>query len=134
VETVISSNTIAANTLAANGNSIDYWLAGTNSNTGLTRTITVKVYYGSSSAAAISTSTTTGIAWELHIMVTRVSASVVDVYSWGVFSGVVGNVIRFTDTGSTASAQSLSVTLNSTGSGAAPGDINCRFGRAQFIP
>ena len=129
-ETAISSNTIPANTLAGNGNSIDYWLAGTN-NAGSARTLTWKVYYGSSTLTAQTSTTTTGIAWELHILVTRLSASVVDVYTWAQVAGNVFNVLRATDTGSTANAQSLSVTLTST---SASGDVNCRFGRAQFLP
>ena len=134
VEQAISSNTLPANLFAANGNSIDYWVHGTNNNAAA-RTITWYVYYGSSKLQIGSTTSAYGQAWEFHIRVARIAASVVDVYADGMIAGIVQNVVRVTDTGSTASAQPLSVTFMSVGlNTAAPGDVNCRFGRAQFIP
>jgi len=130
-ETAVSTNTLPANLLAVNGNSIDYWLHGTNNNTGIGRTLTWKVYYGATSLTFGITATTTAIAWEFHISIVRVSASVVDIYAWGQIAGVIQNVVRATDTGSTASTQPLSVTMTSTSQS---GDMNLRAGRAQFIP
>ncbi len=130
-ETAVSTNTLPANLLAANGNAIDYWLHGTNNNTGVGRTLTWKVYYGTTSLTIMTSATTTGIAWEIHLSLVRISASVVDLYTWSELGGVVQNVVRATDTGSTASAQPLSVTITSTSQS---GDINCRTGRAQYLP
>lgn len=130
-ETAISTNTLPANLLAVNGNAVDYWLHGTNNNTGIGRTLTWKVYYGATTLTIGSTATTTGIAWEFHISIVRISASVVDIYAWGQIAGVIQNVVRATDTGSTASTQPLSVTMTSTSQS---GDMNARAGRAQFIP
>jgi len=131
-ETAISTNNLPANTLSANGQAIEYVLNGTNS-AGSARTMAIYVYYGTGHDYIVQSTSTSAGAWEAHIRIVRVSASVVDVYTWGQIQGATSNINKYTDTGSTASAQPLSVTLQSTGGGTA-GDISCRWGRAQFMP